>query len=336
MTRVAQISAPNGPFELVERPRPEPGPNTVRVAVEACGICHSDTLTKTAAYPGIVLPRVPGHEVIGRIDALGPGVERWSIGQHVGVGWHGGYCGRCDPCRRGQFFACVTGPPVTGISHDGGYGEHMIAPVTSLARVPDGLSPTDAAPLMCAGVTTFNALRNSGARSGDLVAVHGLGGLGHLGVQYASKMGFHTVAVARGADKAPLAESLGAHRYIDSTAEDPARALTAMGGARIVLATVTDADAMSTMIGGLGIDGCLLVLGAPPAPLAVSAFALIGGRRGVRGWYSGVAIDSEETLAFSLRTGVRSMNEVIPLARVSEGYDRMMSGRARFRVVLTP
>jgi D-arabinose 1-dehydrogenase-like Zn-dependent alcohol dehydrogenase len=332
--RVAQVSTPNGPFELVERERPEPSSHTVRVAVEACGVCHSDAFTKMAAFPGITLPRVPGHEVIGRIDAIGADVEGWRIGERVGVGWHGGHCGRCDPCRRGQFFACVTGPPVTGISHDGGYGEHMIAPVTSLARVPDGLSATDAAPLMCAGVTTFNALRNSGARSGDLVAVLGLGGLGHLGVQFAKRMGFQTVAVARGADKAPLAASLGADRYIDSTAEDPAKALSAMGGARIVVATVTDSDAMSAMIGGLGIEGSLLVLGAPPAPLAVPAFVLIGGRRSVKGWYSGVSIDSEDTLAFSARMGVRSMNEVLPLARVTEAYERMMSGKARFRVVL--
>jgi D-arabinose 1-dehydrogenase-like Zn-dependent alcohol dehydrogenase len=332
--RVAQVSKPNEPFALVDRDRPEPARHTVRVAVEACGICHSDTLTKLAAFPGMTLPRVPGHEVVGRIDAIGDAVEGWSIGQRVGVGWHGGYCGRCEPCRRGQFFACVTGPPVTGISHDGGYGEFMIAPATSLARVPEGLSSTDAAPLMCAGVTTFNALRNSGARSGDLVAVHGIGGLGHLGVQYAKKMGFHTVAVARGADKAPLAASLGADRYIDSTAEDPAKALTAMGGARIVLATVTDATAMSALIGGLGVEGQLLVLGAPPTPLAVPAFPLIAGRRGVQGCYSGVSIDSEDTLAFSVRTGVRSMNEVVPLDQVNEGYERMMSGKARFRVVL--
>jgi len=334
--RVAQVSTADGPFELVERELPEPGPNAVRVAVDACGVCHSDSLTKTAAFPGIALPRVPGHEVVGRVDALGPGVEGWTLGQRVGVGWHGGYCGRCDPCRRGKFFACASGPPVTGISHDGGYGEYMIAPVTSLARVPEGLSPTDAAPLLCAGVTTFNALRHSGARSGDLVAVHGLGGLGHLGVQFASKLGFHTVAVARGADKAPLALSLGADRYVDSTAEDPAKALAAMGGARVVLATVTDHAAMSAMIGGLGVDGTLMVLGVPQAPLAVPAFPLIAGRRSVAGWYSGVSIDSEDTLAFSARTGVRPMNELMPLARVNEAYDRMMSGKARFRVVLTP
>jgi D-arabinose 1-dehydrogenase-like Zn-dependent alcohol dehydrogenase len=334
MMHVAQISRANGPFELVERDIPEPGPNTVRVAVDACGVCHSDVLVKAAAFPGIALPRVPGHEVIGRVDALGPGVEGWTIGQRVGVGWHGGYCGKCDPCRRGRFFACVSGPPITGISHDGGYGEYMITPITSLARVPDGLSAIDAAPLMCAGVTTFNALRNSGARSGDLVAVHGVGGLGHLGVQFAAKMGFHTVAVARGADKAPLALSLGADRYIDSTVEDPAKALAAMGGARVLLATVTDADAMNAMIGGLGIEGMLLVLGAPPAPLAVPAFPLIAGRRGVVGCYSGVSIDSEDTLAFSARTGVRSMNEVMPLAEVGGAFERMMSGKARFRVVL--
>jgi D-arabinose 1-dehydrogenase-like Zn-dependent alcohol dehydrogenase len=331
---VAQVSTPNGPFELVERDRPEPRANTVRVAIEACGVCHSDTLTKLAAFPGMSLPRVPGHEVVGRVDAIGPDVEGWTVGQRVGVGWHGGYCGRCDPCRRGQFFACVTGPPVTGISHDGGYGEYMIAPVTSLARVPAGLSATDAAPLLCAGVTTFNALRNSGARSGDLVAVHGLGGLGHLGVQFATKMGFHTVAVARGADKAPLAATLGADRYIDSTTEDPATSLAALGGARIVLATVTDGGAMSAMIGGLGIEGSLLVLGAPQTPLAVPAFPLIAGRRSVQGCYSGVSIDSEDTLSFCVRTGVRSMNEVVPLAEVNEGYERMMSGKARFRVVL--
>jgi D-arabinose 1-dehydrogenase-like Zn-dependent alcohol dehydrogenase len=336
MMRVAQISAANGPFELVEREVPEPGPHTVRVAVDACGVCHSDVLVKMAAFPGMVLPRVPGHEVIGRIDASGPGVEGWSVGQRVGVGWHGGYCGKCDPCRRGKFFACITGPPITGIAHDGGYGEYMIAPVTSLARVPDGLSATDAAPLMCAGVTTFNALRNSGARSGDLVAVHGLGGLGHLAVQFAAKMGFHTVAVARGADKAPLALSLGADRYIDSTVEDPVKALAGMGGARVVLATVTDNDAMSAMIGALGVEGSLLVLGVPQVPLAVPAFPLIAGCRSVAGWYSGVSIDSEDTLAFSARTGVRSMNEVLPLVNVNEAYDRMMSGRARFRVVLTP
>ena len=251
---------------------PSPVANTVRVAVDACGVCHSDVLTKIAAFPGMSLPRVPGHEVIGRVDALGPGVEGWTIGQRVGVGWHGGYCGKCDPCRRGKFFACVTGPPITGhLARRRLRRVHDRAGHVARARARR-LSATDAAPLMCAGVTTFNALRNSGARSGDLVAVHGLGGLGHLGVQFAAKMGFHTVAVARGADKAQLALSLGADRYIDSTVEDPAKALAAMGGARVVLATVTDAEAMSAMIGGLGIEGALLVLGAPPTPLAAPAF----------------------------------------------------------------
>src|SRR5215468_5915450 len=246
--RVVQVSTPNGPFEIVERERPEPARNAVRVAVEACGICHSDTVTKLAAFPGMSLPRVPGHEVIGRIDAIGPDVEGWTIGQRVGVGWHGGYCGRCDPCRRGQFFACVTGPPITGVSHDGGYGEFMIAPATSLARVPDGLSATDAAPLMCAGVTTFNALRRSGARSGDLVAVHGLGGLGHLGVQYARAMGFETVAIARGAEKEPFARKLGAHHYIDSQKGDVTQALMQLGGARVILATAPNAQAIEPLV----------------------------------------------------------------------------------------
>lgn len=333
---VAQVSEANGPFELVERELPQPGPNAVRVAVDACGVCHSDAFVKTGAFPGLALPRVPGHEVVGRVDALGSGVDGWTIGQRVGVGWHGGHCGKCDSCRRGKFFSCVTGPPVTGISYDGGYGEFMIAPATALARVPDGLSATEAAPLLCAGVTTFNSLRNSGARSGDLIAVHGLGGLGHLGVQFAAKMGFHTVAVARGADKAPLALKLGADRYIDSTAEDPAQALAAMGGARVVLATVTDSEAMSSMVAGLGTEGTLLVLGAPHSPLTVPAIALIVGSRSVKGWYSGVSIDSEDTLAFSARTGVRSMNETMPLASVNDAYARMISGKARFRVVLNP
>src|SRR5262245_26732717 len=332
--RVAQVSIANGPLELVEREVPEPGPNAVRMTVDACGVCHSDVLTKMAALPGMTLPRVPGHEVIGRVDALGPGVDGWRVGQRVGVGWNGGYCGTCDPCRRGKFFACVTGPPITGISHDGGYGGCMIAPATSLARVPDALSATDAAPLMCAGVTTFNALRNSGARSGDLVAVHGIGGLGHLGVQFAAKMGFHTVAVARGGDKAKLAMSLGADRYVDSTVEDPAKALTAMRAPAGPLATATDPEARSAMIGGLGTDGKLLVVGAPPTPLAVPAYPMIVGCRSVAGWYSGVSIDSEDALAFSARTGVRSMNEVMPLAQANEAFDRMMSGKARFRVVL--
>lgn len=333
--RVVQVARAGGALEIVERDQRDPGAGAVRVRVEACGVCHSDLLTKDGLFPGIAFPRVPGHEVIGRVDAVGPGVEGWTVGQRVGVGWHGGYCGRCTPCRRGQFFACVTGPPVTGISHDGGYGEYMIAPVTSLARVPDGLSAEEAGPLMCAGVTTFNALRRSPARAGDVVAVLGLGGLGHLGVQFAAKMGFHTVAIARGADKASLATKLGAHRYIDSTAGNPAAALQEMGGATAVLATAVDAGAMSALIPGLAPDGALLVIGAPHEPLAVPAFPLIGGRRAVQGAYSGTAIDSEDTLRFAVLSGVRSMNEVFPLARAAEAYDHMLSGKARFRAVLS-
>lgn len=331
--RAAQLSRAGGPFEIVERDIPAPAPGSVRVKVQACGICHSDTLTREGHWPGIQYPRVPGHEVVGVIDAVGAGVAGWAPDQQVGVGWHGGYCGRCDSCRRGDFFACVTGQ-VTGISFDGGYAEYMIAPVTALALVPAGLSPEEAAPLMCAGITTFNALRNSGARPGDVVAVLGLGGLGHLGIQYAAKMGFKTIAIARGQDKGPLARQLGAVQYIDSQAQDPAAELLKLGGARVILATVTNADAMNAVQGGLGIKGTLVVVGAA-GPLTVSPILLITGCRSVKGWYSGTSMDSQEALAFSVLGGVRSMNEVFPLERVSEAYERMMSGKARFRVVLT-
>jgi len=332
--RVAQVSRPNGPFELVERDVPEPAAGHVRIAVAACGICHSDTLTKDGTFPGIQYPRVPGHEVIGTVDAVGPDVVRLRPGQRVGVGWHGGQCGYCRACRHGDFFACETATRITGITSDGGYAEYVIARAEAVALVPDGLSPVDAAPLMCAGLTTFNALRNSGARAGDVVAVLGLGGLGHLGVQYAAKMGFRTVAIARGADKEPLARQLGAWRYVDSRATDPAAALRELGGARVVIATVTDGPAMTAVLGGLGVHGSLMVLGAPPS-LEASAFLLISGSRSIRGWYSGTSIDSEETLAFSAFAGVRSMNEVFPLEHVAEAYERMLSGRARFRVVIT-
>jgi D-arabinose 1-dehydrogenase-like Zn-dependent alcohol dehydrogenase len=332
--RVGQVSRPNGPFELVERDVPEPAAGHVRIAVAACGICHSDTLTKNGTFPGIEYPRVPGHEIIGSVDAVGPDVVRLRPGQRVGVGWHGGQCGYCRACRHGDFFACETATRITGITSDGGYADYAIARAEAVALVPDGLSPVDAAPLMCAGLTTFNALRNSGACAGDVVAVLGLGGLGHLGVQYAAKMGFRTVAIARGADKEPLARQLGAWRYVDSRATDPAAALRELGGARVVIATVTDGAAMSAVLGGLGVHGSLMVLGAPPS-LEASAFLLISGSRSIRGWYSGTSIDSEETLAFSAFAGVRSMNEVFPLERVAEAYERMLSGRARFRVVLT-
>jgi D-arabinose 1-dehydrogenase-like Zn-dependent alcohol dehydrogenase len=331
--RVVQVSRPNGPFEIVERQIPEPGAGSVRIRVEACGICHSDSLTREGGYPGIQYPRVPGHEVAGVIDAVGSGLVGWQPGQRVGVGWNGGYCGHCDPCRRGDFFACVTGQ-ITGITSDGGYAEYMIAPGSAVARMPAELPPVDAAPLMCAGLTTFNALRNSGARPNDVVAVLGLGGLGHLGVQYAAKMGFHTVAIARGKDKEPLARKLGASVYIDSQAQDPAAELLGLGGAKVILATATSGEAMSAVQGGLAVNGTLLIVGAAPS-MQVSPLMLIGGRRSIKGWYSGLSIDSQDTLAFSARSGVRSMNETFPLERASEAYDRMMSGKARFRVVLT-
>lgn len=331
--RVVQVPRPNGALEIVERPIPEAGAGSVRIKVQACGICHSDSLVKEGTFPGINYPRVPGHEVAGVIDALGAGVAGWTPGQRVGVGWHGGNCGRCDQCRRGNLFACQTGQ-VTGLTFDGGYGEYMIAPASAVASLPQELPAVEAAPLMCAGITTFNALRNSGARPGDVVAILGLGGLGHLGVQYAQKMGFHTVAIARGRDKEPLAKQLGASIYIDSQSQDPAAELAKLGGAQAILATVTNGDAMSAVQGGLAVNGTLLLIGAAGS-MQVSPLLLLGGRRSIKGWYSGTSIDSQDTLAFSARTGVRSMNEAYPLERVTEAYDRMMSGKARFRVVLT-
>jgi D-arabinose 1-dehydrogenase-like Zn-dependent alcohol dehydrogenase len=332
--RVVQVTQPNGPFELVEREIPEPGVGQVRIKVEACGICHSDSLTREGTYPGIQYPRVPGHEVAGIVDALGAGVVGWTEGQRVGVGWHGGYCGHCEPCRRGNFFACVWGQ-VTGITYDGGYADYMIAHQSALALLPEELSAIESGPLVCAGVTTFNSLRNSGARPGETVAVLGVGGLGHLAVQFAAKMGFKTVAIARGSDKEPLAMKLGAHHYIDSQVQDVAAELVRLGGASIILAAVTNAAAMSAALGGLGVNGKLLVLGAPHEPLEVPALLLIGGRRSIAGWYSGTSIDSQDTLSFSRLSGVRAMTEVYPLERAAEAYDRMMSGKARFRVVLT-
>ena len=278
-------------------------------------------------------PRVPGHEVTGTIDAIGPGVVGWEEGQPAGVGWNGGYDGRCDHCRRGDFFACVTGQ-VTGITYDGGYAEYLIAPASAVARMPAGLDPIEAAPLMCAGLTTFNALRHSGARPGDVVAVLGLGGLGHLAVQYAARMGFHTIGIARGKDKEPHARRLGAAGYIDSQAQDPAAELQKLGGAAVILATATSGEAIGAVQGGLAINGTLLIVGAAPT-LQVSPVLLLSGRRSIKGWYSGTSIDTQETLAFSARAGVRSMNETFPLERASEAYERMMSGKARFRVVLT-
>jgi D-arabinose 1-dehydrogenase-like Zn-dependent alcohol dehydrogenase len=277
---------------------------------------------------------VPGHEIVGIVDALGPDVTNFSVGQKVGVGWHGGYCGQCIHCRRGDFFACIT-QQVTGLTFDGGYGEYMIAPTTALAILPDGLSPTDASPLMCAGITTFNALRNSGARGGDLVAILGIGGLGHLAVQFATKMGFKTIAIARGQDKAPLAKQLGATQYIDSQKQDPAAELQKLGGAKVILATVTAGDAMSATLPGLAPKGTFIVIGAAGAMDANPLF-LLTGSRSIKGWYSGTSMDSEDTLKFSVLTGVRSMNEIYPLEKAAEAYERMMSGKARFRAVITP
>ncbi len=332
--RAVQVQSPKAPFEIVEREIPEPGAGTVRIKVQACGVCHSDSITKEGTFPLVSYPRVPGHEVVGVVDAVGSGVPQWTPGQRVGVGWHGGNCGTCDACRRGDFFACQTLTAITGITYDGGYAEYMVARAEAVARVPDELSAVEAAPLMCAGVTTFNGLRNSGARPGDLVAVLGVGGLGHLGVQFAAKAGYRTVAIARGKDKEALARELGAWHYIDSQAEDPAAELRKLGGAKVVLATVTNGDAMAATIGGLGASGTLMVIGAAGS-LTVFPGQLIGGKLSIRGWYSGTSIDSQDTLAFSVLAGVRSKNEVFPLDRVDEAYERMMSGRARFRVVLT-
>jgi D-arabinose 1-dehydrogenase-like Zn-dependent alcohol dehydrogenase len=335
MMRAVQVTAANGPFELVERHLPEPASGAVRIKVQACGICHSDEVTKHGLFPGIQYPRVPGHEVVGVIDALGANVPaRWSVGQRVGVGWNGGSCGYCDSCRRGDFFACETFTEITGLTRDGGYAEYMTARASALALVPEELSSVDAAPLMCAGVTTFNCLRNSGARPGEIVAVLGLGGLGHLAVQYAAKSGYRTVAIARGQDKEPLAKKLGAWKYIDNASQDPAAELQKLGGAKVILATVTESSAMKAAMGGLGLKGTLMIIGAVPS-LEVPALQLLLRSQSVKGWYSGTSIDSQETLAFSAFSGVCSMNEVFPLEKYEEAYARMTSGKARFRVVLT-
>lgn len=329
-----QVSSPNGPFEFVEREIPTPGAREVRIKVQACGICHSDSFTKLGAFPGIRYPRVPGHEIAGVVDAIGSDVPDWKPGMRVGVGWHGGHCGHCASCRRGDFLTCSRGQ-IPGISYDGGYADYLLAPFEALAAIPEELSSAEAAPLLCAGITTFNSLRHSGAGPGDLVAILGIGGLGHLGVQFAAKMGARTVAIARGTDKEPLARKLGAHHYIDSTTQNVAAELTKLGGARVILATVTDSKSMSGAVGGLGIDGKLLVVGASMQPIEVSPLALISSRRSIAGWPSGTARDSEDTLSFSVLSNIRPMIETFPLKRASEAYERMMSGKARFRVVLT-
>lgn len=332
--KAAQISKAGGDWELIERDVPEPAVGQVRVKVEACGICHSDALVKEGIWPGLQYPRVPGHEVAGRIDAVGDNVTAWQKGQRVGVGWHGGHCFVCEQCRRGNFAMCVN-RKVTGIDFDGGYAQYLIAPPAALAAIPDELSAEEAAPFMCAGVTVFNALRNSGARAGDVVAVHGIGGLGHLGVQYARRMGFETVAINRGNDKQALAQKLGAHHYIDATATDVVAELQKLGGARVILATAPSAPAISALVDGLSPNGNLLVPGAPAEPLTISVFSLIMRQSSVAGWYSGTARDSQDTLEFSALSGVHPMIEKYPLARVAEAYEQMHSGRVRFRVVLT-
>ena len=329
--RAVSVGRPNGPLELGEREIPAATAGAVRIKVEACGVCHSDSFTKEGLWPGIQYPRVPGHEICRSIDALGAGVTGWKSGQRVGVGWHGGHDGNCESCRRGDFITCRN-LRVPGISYDGGYEDYMVAPVEALAAVPDELSSAEAAPLLCAGITTYNSLRHSGARPGDLVAILGVGGLGHLGVQFAR---FRTVAIARGKDKEQLVRKLGAHRYIDSQQSNPADELAKLGGAKIILATVTNGQAMEAALGGLSIDGKFIVLGAANESLHVQALQLIGGRRSIAGWPSGTATDSQDTMSFSVLTGVRSMNETFPLERAAEAYERMMSGKARFRVVLT-
>ena len=334
VTRVVQVKGPGEGLELVERELGEPGRGEVLVRVEACGVCHSDAFTVEGGYPGIDYPRVPGHEIAGRIEAVGEDVVPWEIGQRVGVGWFGGSCGHCDPCRRGDQISCVNGQ-VPGIAYDGGYADHVVVPQDALASIPDELSAQDAAPLLCAGITTFNALRDSGARPGDLVAILGIGGLGHLGVQFARRMGFETVAIARGTNKKTQAEARGAHHYIDSTAGDVAQALQALGGATTILATVTAPDAMSAAVGGLRPRGRMIVVGASADPMQIPPFALIPGSTAVVGHASGTSKDSEDTLRFSVLADVRPMIETYPLERAAEGYARMMSGDARFRVVLT-
>lgn len=331
--KAAQISKAGRDFELVERDVPDPGPGQVRVKVEACGICHSDALVKEGLWPGLQYPRVPGHEIAGRIDAMGADVTNWTKGQRVGVGWHGGHDFVCDQCRRGDFAMCLN-RKVTGIDFDGGYAEYTIAPAAALAAIPDDLPAEEAGPFMCAGVTVYNALRNSGARSGDVVAVQGIGGLGHLAVQYARRMGFKTIALGRGKDKEALAKKLGAHQYIDSNVVDTVKELQKLGGARVILATAPSAKAISSVLDGLGVNGNLLIPAAPLEPMSIGALPLIMGRRSVSGWYSGTARDSQDTLEFSAFNDVHPMIEKFPLSRVTEAYEQMHSGRVRFRAVL--
>jgi len=330
--KAVEVSEP-GVLRVVERPMPDPGPGRVRIRVEACGICHTDAATVTGTYPGLKLPRVPGHEVVGRIDALGSGVSRWKTGQRVGIGFFGGEDGTCEPCRRGDIVNCQNAV-TPGVTVDGGYAEVMIAEARGIAAIPDELTSVDAAPLLCAGITTYNALRNAGLRGGDLVAVQGIGGLGHLGIQFARHMGFRTVAIGRGGEKEKLAKDLGAHIYVDTGVEDAAVALQRLGGARAVLATAPSGDAMGPLVSGLGTRGKLIVVGVPLEPMQLSAFPLVFGGRSIYGSLAGTAIETEDALAFSVLENVRPMIETVPLERAAEAYDRMMKGKARFRMVL--
>jgi D-arabinose 1-dehydrogenase-like Zn-dependent alcohol dehydrogenase len=332
--KVAQIPAPGADFQIVEREIPTPNAGEVRIRVQACGVCHSDVLTKEGLWPGIQYPRVPGHEVVGIIDEVGAGVSEWKEGQRAGVGWHGGHDGTCISCRRGDFGNCRN-MKIAGISYDGGYQQYMVAPVEALAAIPESLNDAEAAPLLCAGVTTFNALRRSGALPSDLVAVQGIGGLGHLGIQFASKFGYKVAAIGRGSENAALAKKLGASVYIDSKTTNAAEELQKLGGARVILATAPNSKAMSELIDGLGPNGKLLVIGADFEPIEVTPIQLISGSRTIQGWASGTPTDSEDTLRFAELTGVRPMIETFPLEKAGEAYARMMSGDAQFRVVLT-
>jgi len=332
--KVAQVPKAGADFEIVEREIPPPGPGQVRIRVQACGVCHSDMLTKEGAWPGIAYPRVPGHEVAGVIDQAGPGVTQWTKGLRVGVGWHGGQDGTCLACRRGDFANCAK-LKISGISYDGGYQEYMLAPVEALARMPESFDAAEAAPLMCAGVTTFNALRHSGALPSDLVGVQGIGGLGHLGIQFAQKFGYKVVAIGRGPENGALAKKLGASVYIDSAATNAAAELQKLGGARAILTTAPNSKAMSSLIDGLGNNGTMMVVGATTDPIEVTPIQLIQGKKNIQGWASGIPTDSEDTLHFAEMTGVRPMIEKYPLAKAGEAYARMMSGKAQFRVVLT-
>jgi D-arabinose 1-dehydrogenase-like Zn-dependent alcohol dehydrogenase len=332
--KAAVISKPGGAFEIVEREIPQPGAGQVRIKVEACGICHSDALVKEGAWPGIQYPRIPGHEIAGVVDAVGAGVTMWKAGQRVGVGWTGGFDFQCESCRRGDFVLCDNGK-ITGISFDGGYAEYTVVPQEGVAAMPDDLPAAEAAPLMCAGITVYNSLRNAGARAGDVVAVQGIGGLGHLGIQYARQMGFNTVAIGQSKDKEPLAKKLGAKYYIDASAGQVIQEMQKLGGAKVVLATAPNGKAMSEMVGALAKNGKLMIIGAASEPLSINAVQLLVDRKSIQGWPSGTAKDSEDTLKFSSLTGVRPMIEKYPLAKAAEAYDRMISGKARFRVVLT-